>query len=76
MWEIREKIAETFSKDGHVFSYDVSIPLEKYYELVDETRNHVGEKAHRVFGFGHLGRCLCKSVLRSYLKMESFHQFI
>lgn len=56
VWKIRESVAECFSKDGHVFCYDISIPLNQYYELVDATRNYVGEKSHRVFGCGHLGK--------------------
>lgn len=42
-------------RDGHVFMYDITVPLEKYYDVVDETRRHVGSRSHRVFGFGHLG---------------------
>lgn len=47
-------------RDGHVFMYDITVPLEQYYDIVDETRRHVGRKSHRVFGFGHLGCCYYK----------------
>ncbi|XP_044753905.1 D-2-hydroxyglutarate dehydrogenase, mitochondrial-like [Coccinella septempunctata] len=55
LWSIREKIAESFYKDGYVFSYDISLPLPSYYDFVTEMRHYMGEKSHRVFGFGHLG---------------------
>lgn len=48
-------MTEGMRKDGHVFIYDITVPLEKYYDIVEETRRHVGTKSHRVFGFGHLG---------------------
>lgn len=58
IWDIRERVTEGMRKDGHVFMYDITVPLENYYDIVNETRRHVGAKSHRVFGFGHLGGSL------------------
>lgn len=33
------------------------MPLRHYYQIVDETRENVRDRALRVFGFGHLGDC-------------------
>lgn len=41
-----------------MFKYDVSIPLQHYYDLVPKLRERLGSKATRVFGYGHIGKCL------------------
>lgn len=53
-------------KDGHVFMYDITVPLDKYYDVVDETRRHVGRKSHRVFGFGHLGNFFIMIIVNTF----------
>lgn len=40
---------------GYCFSYDISIPLENFYEIVQATEQHVRNLASLVCGFGHLG---------------------
>ncbi|XP_045462852.1 D-2-hydroxyglutarate dehydrogenase, mitochondrial-like [Harmonia axyridis] len=55
LWSIREGIAHSMYQDGYVFSYDISLPFSSYYDFVTEMREYMGKKAHRVFGFGHLG---------------------
>lgn len=55
IWNIREKIPESFRKDGYVVCLDVSLPLKHYYQVVEETREHFKSRVKRVFGFGHLG---------------------
>lgn len=40
---------------GYCFSYDISLPLEQFYEIVAATEKHVGDLATLVCGFGHLG---------------------
>ncbi|KAF5281273.1 hypothetical protein FQA39_LY05159 [Lamprigera yunnana] len=55
IWSLRERLPEAFLSDGYVYNYDFTLPLEHYYQLVFEVREHVGSRAHRVFGFGHLG---------------------
>jgi FAD/FMN-containing dehydrogenase len=54
IWEVRESIIEGASKDGPMLSYDVSVPLPHFYEVVEATRKRVGDRA-RVVGYGHIG---------------------
>ncbi|XP_057529185.1 D-2-hydroxyglutarate dehydrogenase, mitochondrial isoform X1 [Amaranthus tricolor] len=53
-WRIREGIPEALMKSGAVYKYDLSLPLEKMYDLVDEMRARLGHPAN-VVGYGHLG---------------------
>ncbi|KAF5277754.1 hypothetical protein FQR65_LT03734 [Abscondita terminalis] len=55
IWSIRERLPEAFCLDGYVYNYDFTLPLQHYYTLVSELREHIGSRASRVFGFGHLG---------------------
>jgi D-2-hydroxyglutarate dehydrogenase len=41
-------------KEGAVYKYDLSLPVEKLYNLVEEMRTRIGNSA-KVIGFGHLG---------------------
>ena len=38
-----------------MYKYDLSLPVGKMYELVEETRARVQGLPCRVFGYGHLG---------------------
>uniref|UniRef100_A0A7N0UPV7 D-2-hydroxyglutarate dehydrogenase n=1 Tax=Kalanchoe fedtschenkoi TaxID=63787 RepID=A0A7N0UPV7_KALFE len=53
-WRIREGIPEALMKAGAVYKYDLSIPLERMYDLVDEMRSRIGNQAN-VVAYGHLG---------------------
>lgn len=53
-WRIREGISEASVKVGAVYKYDLSIPVEKLYDIVEEMRSRVGDMAE-VLGYGHLG---------------------
>uniref|UniRef100_A0A0E0LI02 Probable D-2-hydroxyglutarate dehydrogenase, mitochondrial n=1 Tax=Oryza punctata TaxID=4537 RepID=A0A0E0LI02_ORYPU len=53
-WRIREGISEASVKVGAVYKYDLSIPVEKLYDIVEEMRNRVGDMG-QVLGYGHLG---------------------
>ncbi|XP_044470638.1 D-2-hydroxyglutarate dehydrogenase, mitochondrial isoform X1 [Mangifera indica] len=53
-WRIREGVAEALMKAGAVYKYDLSLPLEKMYDLVEEMRIRLGQTA-KVIGYGHLG---------------------
>ncbi|CAK1553553.1 unnamed protein product [Leptosia nina] len=55
IWNIRESIAGAGLVDGYVFKYDVSIPLQNYYDIVLLLRKRLGNKATRVYGYGHVG---------------------
>ncbi|XP_010932808.1 probable D-2-hydroxyglutarate dehydrogenase, mitochondrial isoform X2 [Elaeis guineensis] len=53
-WQIREGMSEATVKAGAVYKYDLSLPVEKLYDIVEEMRPRLGEKA-KVVGYGHLG---------------------
>ncbi|KAL3618242.1 D-2-hydroxyglutarate dehydrogenase, mitochondrial [Castilleja foliolosa] len=53
-WRIREGISEALMKAGAVYKYDLSLPLEKMYDLVEEMRERLGTEAN-VVAYGHLG---------------------
>ncbi|KAF6361331.1 D-2-hydroxyglutarate dehydrogenase [Rhinolophus ferrumequinum] len=57
LWALRERITEALSLDGYVYKYDVSLPVERLYDLVTELRARVGPLAKHVVGYGHLGIC-------------------
>ncbi|KAM6152205.1 D-2-hydroxyglutarate dehydrogenase, mitochondrial isoform 2-T2 [Erethizon dorsatum] len=55
LWALRERITEALSHDGYVFKYDISLPVERFYDLVTDLRARLGPFAKRVVGYGHLG---------------------
>ncbi|XP_023310421.1 D-2-hydroxyglutarate dehydrogenase, mitochondrial-like [Anoplophora glabripennis] len=70
IWSIRENVSNGYKKCGAVFYYDVSLPIEHYYSLVDDMRNHMGDKCERVFGYGHLG----DSNLHLQIEMKEYRK--
>jgi len=62
LWAIREGIPEAVGKAGKAYKYDVSIPVSKFKEIVDKTRDHFRSKGllhenaiKEVVSFGHFG---------------------
>eukprot|EP00126_Sphaerothecum_destruens_P005132 Sdes_comp18581_c0_seq4m8705 len=58
IWKIRESVSLALRKDGHVFKYDVSVPIEKLYDPVLEIQSVIQQSPHQatsVVGYGHLG---------------------
>jgi FAD/FMN-containing dehydrogenase len=65
LWSQREAIPECLGHWGGVYKYDVSIPLQDLYKLVDETREKIDAAGLRgdtdefpvvdVVGYGHMG---------------------
>lgn len=53
-WRVREGIGEALTKAGAVYKYDLSLPLEDLYTLVEDLRVRMGDAA-TVIGYGHLG---------------------
>lgn len=43
---------------GYVYSYDISVPLNRFYEIVELTREKLKNFADckTVCGFGHIGK--------------------
>lgn len=47
IWKLRELIPVAIEEEGRVHKYDVSVPLDRFYELVERTREELREE-----GFG------------------------
>lgn len=63
LWALRESVPEAAGKLGSVFKYDLSMPVEKMYELVKDMRARLdehgvlgeGKPVKTVVGYGHIG---------------------
>ncbi|XP_065351405.1 D-2-hydroxyglutarate dehydrogenase, mitochondrial isoform X1 [Cloeon dipterum] len=56
VWHLRECIAEALLRDGYVYKYDVTLPAQKFYDLVPFFNDKLKEAgALRCCAFGHLG---------------------
>ena len=62
LWAIREGIPEAIGKAGKVYKYDVSIPVSKFKEFADKTREHLQSKGllhnnavRDIVSYGHFG---------------------
>ena len=55
IWKVREGITSALARQGCVYKYDVSLPLDKMYELVEETRERLAPLGATTTAFGHLG---------------------
>lgn len=55
IWQLRERIAEALLHDGYCYKYDISLPLPKFYKLVEDMRIQLGDKVIRCCGYGHVG---------------------
>lgn len=55
IWRLREWIALAHQKEKYIFKYDISVPLQQFYDIVPVMRERLGDKVDLVTGFGHLG---------------------
>ncbi len=62
LWAIREGLTEAVSKEGKAYKYDISVPLNKFQEVVDKTKEQLRHKGllhedavKHVVGYGHVG---------------------
>lgn len=66
LWSLREGVPEALGHYGKVYKYDISMPIEKMYELVETLRARMVEKklmpapqepgrVKAVCGYGHVG---------------------
>lgn len=57
IWKIRDSGIDALLKLGHVYTFDLSIPLKQFYEIVEKTREKLKDIADCkvVSGFGHIG---------------------
>ena len=66
LWAIREGLTESVGKEGKAYKYDISVPQEKFKEVLDITRDHLASKGlmhdeavKHVVGYGHIGDGQC-----------------
>ncbi|EPY83356.1 hypothetical protein CB1_000575016 [Camelus ferus] len=65
LWSLRERITEALSRDGYVYKYDLSLPVERLYDLVSDLRARLGPRAKHVVGYGHLALMVALSAVHS-----------
>jgi len=66
LWEFRERIQEATQVDGHSYIYDVSMPLEHYYDLVEVMKERLsGKPVKAICGLGHIGDCNLHIIITS-----------
>ena len=52
---MRERVTEALRHEGYTYKYDISLPVEKIYDLVTDMRGRLGDRAKNVVGYGHVG---------------------
>ena len=57
LWGLREDITIALAQAGHIYKYDFSLPLEHFYEIVEETRLRLKQVDTDTVtvGYGHVG---------------------
>lgn len=56
---MRERIAEALLREGAVYKYDVSLPVQHFYEIVTALQEKLtGTSADLITGYGHIGNHL------------------
>lgn len=70
LWSMRERITEALTHDGYTYKYDISLPVERIYQLVADMREHLGERAKSVVGYGHVGKTRQSLYIRSYFRCK------
>ncbi|KAG1934959.1 D-2-hydroxyglutarate dehydrogenase, mitochondrial isoform X2 [Pimephales promelas] len=55
LWSLRERVTEALTHEGYTYKYDISLPVEKIYDLVQDMRGHLGDMTKNVVGYGHVG---------------------
>ena len=54
-WEIREGLNPIIKAVGYNYKYDLSLPIPQYYEIVEETRDHLISRPDAILvNWGHV----------------------
>lgn len=55
LWQLRERITESLARNHYVYKYDLTLPLDRYYEVVHVIKRRLeGTNVESVTGFGHV----------------------
>jgi D-2-hydroxyglutarate dehydrogenase len=57
LFMLREDVSMSLSSRGYVYKYDISLPMNQYYKIVEEVREKMAPLGAEVVGFGHMGDC-------------------
>ncbi|CAI5737524.1 unnamed protein product [Hyaloperonospora brassicae] len=57
LFMLREDITMALTSRGYVYKYDISLPMDQYYQIVQEVRGMMAPLGAEVVGFGHMGDC-------------------
>ena len=55
LWLIRESVTAALTEEGYVYKYDLSLPYENFYEIVEELKKRLPESMAKVYAYGHIG---------------------
>ena len=55
LWRIRESLSESLSKEGHVYKYDLSLPYDKFYGIVEALKERLPAELATIYSYGHVG---------------------
>lgn len=55
IWKLRESITEATAKAGAIYKYDISIPQDKMYDIVNVFKKKFENTEIIPLGFGHMG---------------------
>ena len=55
MWTLRESLGSALVRQGYVYKYDLSLPYDKFYKIVEDLRKKLPPSSASVYGYGHLG---------------------
>jgi len=67
LWWLREEITASLLDDGYCYKYDISLPLQDYYKVVEVMRERLRPVTTRVVAYGHVGDGL-SGILLNYLR--------
>ncbi|OQR86910.1 D-2-hydroxyglutarate dehydrogenase, mitochondrial precursor [Achlya hypogyna] len=55
LFGIREDVPLALTAAGYVYKYDLSVPIDEYYAIVNDTRARLAHLNANVVAYGHLG---------------------
>ncbi|XP_065090994.1 D-2-hydroxyglutarate dehydrogenase, mitochondrial-like [Ochlerotatus camptorhynchus] len=55
LWQLRERIPDGTFSNNFCLTYDLSLPLGNFYDIVPAMKQRVGHLVKLVCGFGHIG---------------------
>jgi D-2-hydroxyglutarate dehydrogenase len=80
IWSLRERLAEALTHDGYNYKYDISLPMDRMYNLVLDLRKRLNENRtesfRRCIGYGHMGDGNLHLNLTSHKYDESLFNLI